>query len=385
MKRPILWILILVFSLLISGCAGWNTDVYISVAEHDAPYAYHPETTEAAEETEPPIPTASNYYQMRTILQGFVTSGVEHGQLILSSYDGDLEEDIKKVTRYLTTEDPVSAYATDYLACERKPYGAGWLVTVNAVYRRSVSEIQAIQPVRGTDAAYQKMLDALIQQNGSVTLQISGFINTDFNQKLDLYCLEHPDEIPVMPSISVSSYPDSGNVRVLEVHFVYEYDRETLRNMRTEADAVLNSAYNYIRYASNDFEKIQLLYTYLTSRFPCQYKADADAYDLLCKGACSPACFAAVVNHLCQKAEMESYLVNGTKDGDAYTWNIIHADGAYRHFDFYSAVMEDDMISGKTDAEMDGYEWSRTTYPFCEVSDPEPSNPESESPNEQTP
>ena len=385
MKRFVLWLLIAALTVCFSGCAGWNANEYVSVVDHDAPYAYHPEATEAAEETNPPIPTASNYYQMRTILRGFVISGVEHGQLILTDYEGELEGDLKKVTRYLTAEDPISAYATDYLACERKSYGSGWLITVNAVYRRSVSEIQAIQPVRGTDTAYKKMLDALIQQNGSVTLQVSGYINTDFNQKLYQYCLENPDEIPVPPMISVASYPDSGNVRVLEVHFVYEYDRETLRNMRTEADAMLNSAYNYIRYAKSDPEKIELLYTFLTSRFPCQKKAKAGAYDLLCKGECDPMSFSSVVNYLCNKADLESYIVTGTKDGAEHCWNIIGADGVYRHFDFFTAAMEEQPAEGKTDDEMTEYKWSRASFPACTETSPEPSEPAPGETNVQTP
>ncbi len=385
MKRQILLLMIAVITFQLCGCAGWNANEYISVADHDAPYAYHPETTEAIKETEPPVPVASNYYQMRTILQGFVASGIEHGQLILTGYEGDLEEDLKKVTRYFTAEDPVSAYATDYIACERKAYGSGWLVTVNAVYRRSVSEIQAIQPVRGTDAAYQKMLDALIQQNGSVTLQVSGFINTDFQQKLYQYCLENPDEIPVLPKISVASYPDSGNVRVVEVHFVYEYDRETLRNMKTEAEAMLNSAYNYIRYAQSDTEKVVLLYTFLTSRFSCQEKAEAGAYELLCKGEYNSMCFASVVNYLCRKAELDCSLVIGNRDGAEYAWNIIRVDDGYRHFDFYAAAKEAVSVEGKTDDQMTDYDWSRALYPACEETAPEPSEPGPGEQNEQTP
>lgn len=385
MRRALCIILSAILLLLFAGCREASGNEYISIVDHNAPYAYHPEATETTEETQSPIPTASNYYEMRAILLNYVTSGIEHGQLILTGYSGNLENDLKQVTKYLTTLDPVASYATDYLVCGRTPYSDGWLITVDAVYRRSVSEIQSIQPVRGNEAAYQKMRDALVQQSGSLTLQVSGYKEADFAQMLYDYCLLHPDEIPLTPKISVAVYPDSGNVRVLETHFVYEYDRETLRKMRSEADTVFSSAYSYIRYAKSDLDKLDLLLTYLTSRFPYQESEEASVYSLLCQGVSDSRSIASAVDYLCKRSGMNSCLVIGTKDELPYAWNVIQVDGAYRHFDFHAASLTDEPLAGKLDEEMVGFEWNTEAVPACVILPEEPEESDTSESTEETP
>ena len=240
MKR---WFLIvscaLLCAALMAGCRRLYPDESLSVKEHNAPFAFRETTAAPTETADPPMLTASNYYELRSVLRSFVSDGVEHGEVFVRSYSGNLEDDLKKLIRYLTEEDPVSAYATDYISCERMGMDGGWMVSVNAVYRRSAGEIREIQPVRGSEEALSRMLGALRRQASSITLQVSGYSDGNFAAQLRQYILYHPDEVIIEPQISVSVYPDSGLVRVVEVHFVYPEDRETLRGMRTEAEAVL--------------------------------------------------------------------------------------------------------------------------------------------------
>lgn len=366
--------LLLALSLLLSGCRGLYKTEYLSLSEHDAPYALRETTAAPTEETEPATPTASDYYGMRTILTSFVTSGEEHGEILLINYNGDVEQDLKRVVRFLTVQDPICAYAVDFVSYERFESEEGWWISFNMVFRRSTGEIAAIEPVRGNEAAARRMLDALTQQQSSLTLQVSGYTEQDFSQLLEEYCMQHPNEIVETPQISISVYPKSGNVRVVEVHFVYNNDRETLRGMRAEAEAVFNSAYSFIRYAGTDREKLELLYTYLTNRFYYSETVDgATVYGLLCQGRSNPRIMAVVIRFLCEKADIPCWIVSGRRAGVAYYWNIVEADGQYYHVDFQQDAMDKSPLQFLYESELPrNYLWDAVHYPRCLAPEPEP-------------
>ena len=378
MKRCIFLILLLAISLgLCSGCARFYPNESLSVREHHAPFAYR-ETTETPEPTEPPIPTASNYYQLRGVVKGFIDNGVEHGQVFAVNYSGNIEDDLKRLVHYVTAEEPVCAYATDYFNCERETVENGWMISINAVYRRSPSEIRVIQRVRGNEEALRRMTEALRRQDSSLTLHVSGYSSEDFAAQLRQYALYHPDEIVREPEISISVYPDSGYVRVVEVHFTYSDDRETLRGIRAEVEDVLDSAYHYINYGRTNQLKLRLLFTYLTSRFSYKKLAEASPYSLLCFGIGSSRAAASVVRLLCERTGVACTLVEGTKDGERWYWNVAETEDGFRHIDLHTDAMAGGPLTFHLDSEMEGYEWERAACPACELPETEPDTEASE-------
>lgn len=368
--------LVPVCAMVLAGCGRLYPDESLSVKEHNAPFAFRETTAVPTETAEPPMPTASNYYELRAVLLSFVSGGVEHGEVFVRSYNGNLEDDLKKLVRYLTEEDPVSAYATDYVNCERMSVDGGWMVSVDAVYRRSAGEIREIQPVRGSEEALSRMLDALRRQASSVTLQVSGYSGGNLASQIRQYILYHPDEVIIEPTISISVYPDAGLVRVVEVHFVYPEDRETLRGMRAEAEAVLDSAFHYIDYGRTDQQKLRLLFTYLTTRFSYREDEDASVYSLICGGIGSSRTAASVVRLLCEKTGVAATLVEGTRDGTPWYWNIVSTADGFRHVDLHADALSGGPLTFRTDAEMEDYDWDRAASPVCEEPRPEESGTE---------
>ena len=364
-------LLLLAVCLMLTACRGLYPTEYLYQAEHEAPYAVKEvETTIAA--TEPPLPIAADYYELRDLIRSFVLEGTEHGQIRISSYTGDLEQDLRRVTRYLTDQDPISSYATDYISCEREETEEGWMIQVDAVYRRSANEIASIRSVRGREAALQAMYFALRELQSSVTLQISGYVREDFVAALTNYCLQHPDDLPEVPTISVSIYPDNGNVRVVEVHFVYQNDKETLRGMKAEIESNLSAAYNYIRYSRSDQQKLQLLYSYFINRFSyTAAKSGVNPYTLLCQGISDSRSFASVVSYLCSWVGIDSRLVRGHKDGLVWYWNVVCLEDRWVHLDYQTDVLAGDGLHLYSDLEMVNYSWDLSEVPACEPALPE--------------
>ena len=360
----------LALCLLLCGCRRIFPNEYIRLSEHNAPYAYKGDTAEKPTQAVR-SPVVSDYYALRSVLMGYVTSGTEHGQVRMEKYRGEPEQDLKRVKTYLTEEEPICAYAINYITLEQKPTEEGWLVSVDAVYRRSVRQIESIIFVRGNDAADETLHDALTQFQNTVTVRISGYTEEDFVQSLTDYCKQHPDQVGVIPAISASVYPDSGNVRVAEVSFRYPTDSQTLKTMRSDTDSVLSSVYSYIRYTEDDSEKLQLIYSYLSSRFP--YREDrqnASFYSLLCEGVGSSVCYAAVVNYLCGRVGLDCRIVSGTLAGEPHDWNIVALNGAYYHYDFHEAALQGAPPQPLTDAQMTEYAWNTEEYPACPGTEP---------------
>lgn len=376
---------------LLCGC-GILRNEHTSVEEHRDPYAYkeEPEPTETEpEETEPELQSASNYYAVLSILRAFVTSGVEHGQFLLSDYRGSVEEELPEAFHALKSEDPLGAYAIDYIEYERTQTDSGWLITVDTVYRRTLGEIEAIQPVRGNERAMQLIRSTLEQLGTSITLQISGYQEQDFIEQIRCYCREHPNVIVRMPQIALSVYPDEGNVRVAELHLSYGADRETLRSMQSEAESVLSSAEGYARYAQDEKAKLELIYSYLTSRFSyAEDEQNGSVYGLLCEGVGNSESFASITAYLAGRLGLSCSIVDGTRvrsvqteEGETeeaavpYVWNVVWIDGICYHVDLQEdALRAAEEPRLRLDADMQGYEWDTENVPVCndELPEPEP-------------
>ncbi|MBQ1734057.1 MAG: hypothetical protein II038_04165 [Lachnospiraceae bacterium] len=355
-------------AMLFAGCTRLYPTEQLSLSEHNSPYVFKEVTEAPTEAIDAPVPVVSDYYALRTVLLGYISEGVEHGEVMVERYDGDLEDDLKTVVRYLTQQNPVSAYAADYINCERSSVLGGWLISIDTVYRRTAKEIKAIEHVRGSEEAFARMVLALNQLDSSITLQVSGYHGEDFASKLQSYILNNPDKIVQAPQITLSFYPDAGNVRVVEVHFVYADDRETLRVMKNESTEVLDSVLGYIRYGDSDEQKVRMLFTYLTTRSFSYYESDnASVYSLLCKGISKSMSAASVVRYLCDQCGVECYLIQGTKDGEPWYWNVVPTQEGFRHVDFQRDILANKALGFLTDDQMDGYSWERESVPACEI------------------
>ena len=352
--------------LMLSGCMLQYEGESVSLAEHKDPYAFRETTQPPTEATEPdPIRTASDYYSLREALYQFIFAGVEHGEVVIKDYTGSIETDIDKIKDYFMNQDAISAYAVDYLELDRVYSGGAWRVRMDAIYRRSAGEIAAIESVLGIDAALKRMTSALVEQENSFTLRVSGYAEEDFAAALRQYVFEHPDQIAEAPDITADVYPNRGYVRVVEVHYVYRSNHDALRRMRTEANAVLDSACAYFRYSTEPDQTVRLMYYYLNSRFHYVQKDDASVYTLLCEGESNSFTMSSVLSYLCNQAEIPCYPVEGLKDGEPWYWNVIEFEDGFRHVDFQTQALSEGSVRFLTDDEMEGYEWDRDSVPAC--------------------
>ncbi len=72
--------------------------------------------------------------------------------------------------------------------------------------------------------------------------------------------------------------------------------------------------------------------------------------------------FAIVYAAMCRAAELDCYIVSGTRGGEPWFWNIIRADDLYYHVDLLQSK-DAGAFQMLTDEQMQGYVWDYSAYP----------------------
>lgn len=348
-------------ALVFAGCSAYQSAEYLNIQEHADPFSYKENNSDQDKHL-----SASSYYDLLSALMTMMTDGIEHAEIQAARYNGDLDEDIKRLVDNLTQTDPVGAYAIDYINYETVERSGQTVIDVNMVYRRSASEIASIRSVRGNEQADQLLYAALEEFAPSITLQISGYTDEDFEETIRSYCLYHPDKTAACDNVSIAVYPENGNVRVIEFHFSYEKSRDELRSTAADTATVLSSAYNYMRYAETAKERATLALSYLAGRFEYEQSDEATVYTLLCEGTANSTVVSSAFAFLCRSAEIPCYIIEGTNNYQPYTWVMIQLESTWYHVDIADAVFKESRVLNlRTDSEMKGFDWQRDLLPVC--------------------
>lgn len=357
---------------LLCGCASpLVPNEYSIVSEH----------SDTTIEEQSDALSAETYDELTRNILTFVESGTQHGVIHVYNYDGDVTKDISSAVYEVWKNDPIGAYAVEFITTDCNLLLSYYEIRVEITYRADSADLSSIQYVRGTAGARDAIESTLSAAGTRLTLRISAFDeDADWDDLVESYCVARPETIMETPKVSVSVYPDSGSTRILDLRFQYEHTAVELASMQTAVGTVLNSAVNYVRYRKEVGAKAELLYTYLMERFDyTEAKTGTPAYSLLCEGVADSQIFSQVFQILCDRIGLPCQIVSGYLDGESYYWNIVEIDGNYCHVDLMRGVREGIReLTFYADQDLSGYSWDRTAYPVCEAIEPEPATTEPE-------
>ena len=359
-----LLILLLMLSLL-SGC-NLVDETYYVVQKHSEPQVQ----TEQIAEEEPTVVTDRN--DLRAALLYRTRNWIEQDVLIIENYDGDFNQDLSEVLNHAMQEDPIGAYAVDYIDAQLTGTTDSGKLQVSIVFRRSAAEIDSIVTVDGVTNALQRIQLAISSYGASLTLRIQNYQETDFETEIRKNCLENLNRVLVIPEFSAEIYPHNGETRILELHFTYPYTRDEMRVMLSTVKTVLSSSNSYISSGENDLERMELLARFLTTRFDYRIAEEMPqmpAYELLHDGMAHSLSFAAVFRYECVTAGIDCWLINGTKNAQEHNWTIVCIDDVYYHVELMQSVLlGEDALRLLTAEQMreEGYEWASEVDPSME-------------------
>lgn len=346
--------LLLALCLLLCGCGSWMDGSYSSVKPHRI----------GNQTPEQEFPSVKNMTQLKDVLADLVERGVENGRFSVEDFQSSaLDSSMDMAIRDILTNHPIGAYALEDITYELGTTGAVGAVAVTLTYNRSAEEIRAIRSVSNMEQAKKRITDALCAIEAGVVLRISQFQETDIGQLVDRFAQENPDLVMEKPQVTVSVYPQEGLDRVVDVRFAYQTDRDALRTMGSYVEPVFSSAALYVSSEEEtDAVKYARLCTFLMERNDYQVNTSiTPAYSLLRHGVGDSRAFAMVYATMCRRAGLSCQLVSGTRQGEAWFWNIICDEGVYYHVD----VLSFPGFARYADHQMADYVWDYSAYPAC--------------------
>lgn len=351
---------------MLCGCSG--PDTYLTVKPHAG--------SKPQSMAENAV-MVQNYDGLKKAILGFVENGQSKGNIRAANYVGDVEEDLAKATYEVLKLEPLGAYAVDYLSHDSTMIINHYDINIDITFRRTPQEIAAVESVATQPMLVERLHQAAENYEPRVALRMGGYREQDIEALILDYCRAHPDTIMEKPELRVNLYPDRGSVRIVEVEQTYQHQRKELEEMQVAVRDSVDAAAEYIRYRETDWAKAELLYTYLMERFTYEEApTTTPVYDALCRGIVSPQGMADAWNLICTRAGLECYTVEGLKNGEPYTWNILGLDGQYRHLDLADCVLNGRGFVVMTDGQMGSYYWNPTDYPACAAPEvPKPERP----------
>lgn len=198
--------------LALTGCTPLLERSYSSVIPH-RPFS--------DEEENPSILRAETYQGLVSALLYLVGQGKEEGVIRLYQYTsltGSAVSDVDAACLEVTQEDPLGAYAADYIRYDVEQSAAYYEVRVSLAYTKSAEEIRSVISVTGSSAIAQELVTLLPERPEKVAFRVSYFTASDsaesIRQSVELVCQEQ--QAP-LAGVEVRLYPETGQQRLVEL------------------------------------------------------------------------------------------------------------------------------------------------------------------------
>lgn len=357
MKKFLSVILAVLIVLMLAGCDSWLSGSYASVKPHE----------EYSDEKSRDSLEVSNITELQTVLEENVAKGTENCVIYVTgiAYD-QLENVMDEVTRYVREDNPIGAYAVETINYEIGTSTGRTAIAVTVTYNRTRSEILRIEHTQNMDEAMAVIAEALDECKTGVVVYVEDYKDIDITQKIQDYADAHPDVCMEMPQVSAAVYPNTGAVRVLELVFTYQTNRDNLRIMQTYVQPVFRAAYLNVSGEEEESVKFSRMYAFLMERNDYVVETSiTPAYSLLRHGVGDSKAFATVYAAMCTGAGLDCQVISGTRSGEPWVWNLICEDGVYYHVDLLRSNAAGNLLR-LSDDDMSGYVWDFTAYAEAE-------------------
>ena len=366
-------VLLALLCAMLCACSSFVPSDYTVISEHREGGAYQPQVDALS---------AQSYAELKRAIRSLVQNRQTEGTIRVSGYtDGVIEEDAAQAAYEVAREDPLGAYAVDYMTHDCVQIVSYYEVHVAITYREAAADADAIaygNTLQDVSSVIQKAMDEY--QPRATWYSLNG-VQYDYSAIVDDYYAANEDRLMAKPELRVSEYPENGTPQIVELTLSYPASPQQLTEMAQAVTDSLRAASVYVRYRSQEKEKAELLYTYLSERFTYQQvKTGTPIYSALCEGAATSDSMAASWQLLCREAGLNCQTVTGIHKGENYRWNIVCLDGEYFHVDVLRNLLNNEPLQLYYDEDLTDYYWDLDDYPSCQA--PEEEDAEEELPDQ---
>lgn len=356
MKRTVFAVL-LAYCLLLCGCNNFLDGSYASLTPHAAHQV----------QTNQGMVTVSSAQECIAFLTDMTENSEEYAIFALDPANAaDILEEMDTSITYVAKSTPIAAFTVEKISYEVGNTAGVQAVAITVSYNANQLMMKTIRSAEDSEAAVSLIEEALYQCKDRIVIQLKEYSYIDFEKRIREFISQRPDAVMETPQVTIRFYPESGDMQVMDVRFSYQNQLESLRQMQNYVQPVFAAAELNVRGEDVESTKYSMLFAFLMERNEYRHGvSNTPAYSLLRHGVGDSMAFARVYAAMCHRAELECYVVYGTRDGESWTWNIIRDGDRYYHVDLLRAHQQGG-FDRWTDGEMDGYIWDYSSYPACE-------------------
>lgn len=355
-------------ALALTGCSSLLEQEYTHITPHNAA-----PTTEG----DPSTLRADSYQELVNALVYFISTGMEQGTVRLYMDSEDLDASLNDACLEVDQEDPLGAYAVEYITFSLSSVVTYSEATVNITYRRTKEQVSSIVQATGITAIRSELADAMSAFQPECVLRISYFNeDEEFIQALARQAYYNaPASALGMPELQVFLYPDSGQQRIVEILLTYPYEQSELERRKSALNGWLQSLSSSFTGLSDD-ERLEDAAQAIATVGSFDPEGGSSVCALMEAGRANSEGIALTMAAMCQYLGLSHRVVEGTLNGQPHFWNMVQTSFGWRHLDLTDT--ENAPYSLYTDQQMSqlGYQWDANLVP---VSAPqEDVSPESE-------
>ncbi|MBS6532286.1 MAG: hypothetical protein KH338_01475 [Oscillospiraceae bacterium] len=339
-------------ALMLTGCASLLNREYGSVEPHSATLVSDGDANTLR---------AESYQDVVNGLIYFINQGAESGSIRFEGEEPDVRALLDEACLEVVQEDPLGAYAVEYIKYNVAPIVGSYEADVHITYRRSREQVAAITDATGASAIRSELSEALAAFSPEVVLRISYFEEDEayLRQLVREAYLSDPASALGMPEAEIAMYPASGPRRIVEILLAYPKPREILESqrnsLRREAERLAGQSIGL-----EDGKRLEQL-SGLAGKY--DQGGGSTAYDALLGSGADSQGLALSFALLCAHAELNCMVVDGQLNGTAHQWNVVETVNGWRHVD----LTQGGSLRFWTDGELTGagYTWRNDLVPQC--------------------
>lgn len=353
--RKIMCAVMAALMLLSTGCSSMLNRDYSSVTVHSA--------TPTAEGDANTM-RVQNYQELVNALIYLINQGEESGSIRYSGEEADFKKLMDEACLEVKQEDPLGAYAVDYIKYSVISIVGSYEADVQITYRRTREQVASIVDATGAAAIRSELSRALSSFDTEVVLRISYFEEDEayIQQLVRQAYLSNPATALDFPDAQVAMYPESGQQRIVEVTLTYHQSLQTLESWRNSLSREAERICQPLTELTIK-EKLDGITGTLQSMGAYFAQGGSTAYDALLGGGGDSQGVALAFSLLCRQVGITCSVVDGQKNGQSHFWNVVQTASGYRHVD----LSRTGSVTYNVDQTMtqQGYVWDTQQVPAC--------------------
>lgn len=339
---------------LLSGCSFFVEESYSSVTPHTITPI-----------SEGAVISVGSYYELVNGLLYYVTKHEEVGQIRLVNYEK--ERAISHMTEAVAevlTETALGSFGVDSVNWEINSILGTLEANIEIIYKKTQEDYDSILHLNGITSMTRVLTQHISEMGGGLVMQNS-YASTDRSQVSRMIHQAFSGAagtVVEMPQISTVFYPKEGPWRIVEISFNYALGVSVRVSRQSALANRLHDSTSSL-WALGDIDLHQVLLQNLWKESKVN-DYGMTPYDVLVKRSGNARGFALAYLALCQEMGLQASVVEGTRDGEVYYWNLIALPtGSVHHVDILAGTGADGSFPYYSDVELQalGYSWNETT------------------------